>query len=110
MTIKQDMLVATLVSAQNEAERKAQEYINSYGEHPFNCGFAWVKVKGVRGKILNTLKEFGFKKVYVGSGFSLWNPSQCNTQDMSAKMAGAEVYAEMLREVGINAEAQCRLD
>ena len=110
MTIKLDMLTATLFAARNAAGESTHQYIREYGEHPFNCGFAWVNVKGVRGKALNILKEFGFKKSYVGSGHSLWDPSQSFTQDMSAKMAGAEVYAEMLREIGIDAEAQCRLD
>jgi hypothetical protein len=110
MAIKLDTLTSTLAAAHNAAEKQTNKYIREYGEHPLNCGFAWVKVQGVRGKALNVLKEFGFKKTYVGSGHSLWNPSQNNTQDMSAKMAGAEVYAEMLREIGINADAQCRLD
>lgn len=110
MAIKLDMLTATLVAARNAAGERTYQYIREYGEAPFNCGFAWINVKGVRGKALNVLKEFGFKKSYVGTGHSLWNPSQSFTQDMSAKMAGAEVYAEMLREIGIDAEAQCRLD
>lgn len=110
MAVKLDMLTATLVAARNAAGERAYQYIREYGEAPFNCGFAWVDVKGVRGKALNILKEFGFKKSYVGAGHSLWNPSQSFTQDMSAKMAGAEVYAKMLREIGIDAEARCRLD
>jgi len=110
MTIKLDMLTATLVAARNEAGKVTYQHIREYGENPMGCGFAWVKVKGVRGKVLNILKEFGFKKGYDGPGFSLWNPSQSFTQDMDAKYAGAEVYAKMLREIGLDAEAQCRLD
>lgn len=110
MTIKQDMLIATLFAARNEADKATTNYIREYGENPMGCGFAWVNVKGVRGKALNILKEFGFKKSYVGTGHSLWNPSQNFTQDMDAKYTGAEVYAKMLREIGVDAEAQCRLD
>jgi len=110
MAIKLDMLTATLFAARNEADKATTDYICEYGENPMGCGFAWVKVKGVRGKALNILKEFGFRKSYVGTGHSLWNPSQSFTQDMDAKYVGAQVYAEMLREIGIDAEAQCRLD
>ena len=109
MAIKLDMLTATLFAARNEADKATTNHIREYGENPMGCGFAWVKVKGVRGKALNILKEFGFKRAY-GGGFSLWNPSQSFTQDMDAKFAGAQVYAEMLREIGLDAEAQCRLD
>lgn len=110
MAVKLDMLTATLVAARNAAGERTYRHIREYGENPMGCGFAWVTVKGVRGKALNILKEFGFKKSYVGSGHSLWNPSQSFTQDMDAKLVGAQVYAEMLREIGIDAEAQCRLD
>lgn len=99
-----------LTIAQRRAARNTDMYIEKNGEHPFNCGFAWVVVKGARGNNAKLLKEFGFKKRYDGPGLSLWNPSMNMTQDMSAKMAGAEKYAETLRDMGLNAEACCRLD
>ena len=101
---------AGLLVASIKAHSATNEYIESFGEHPFNCGFAWVVVKGARGKKAELLKAHGFKKRYDGPGLSLWNPSESYTQDMSAKMAGAEVYAKFLRELGIDAEAFCRLD
>lgn len=99
-----------LALASAAAQEATIEYIRENGEHPFNCGFAWVVVKGARGNKAKMLKEFGFSKRYDGPGLSLWNPSNHHTQDMSAKMAGAEVFAKELREMGINAEAYCRLD
>jgi hypothetical protein len=99
-----------LALASAAAQEATIEYIRENGEHPFNCGFAWVVVKGVRGNKAKMLKDFGFNKRYDGPGLSLWNPSQNYTQDMSAKMAGAEVYAKMLREMGIDATAYQRLD
>lgn len=99
-----------MILANRKAARATENYIDENGEHPFNCGFAWVVVKGIRGKKAELLKEFGFKKRYDGPGLSLWNPSGNYTQDMSAKMAGAEVYAEFLNTLGIPATAQCRLD
>lgn len=99
-----------LVIARQRAERNTNLYINKNGEHPFNCGFAWVVVKGVRGNNSKMLQKHGFKKRYDGPGLSLWNPSNNMTQDMSAKMAGAEKYAETLRDMGLDAQAYCRLD
>jgi len=96
--------------AQEKASIATNDYIAAEGEHPFNCGFAWVVVKGVRGNKAKLLKEFGFDKRCDGPGLSCWNPGRHNTQDMSAKMAGAKVFAKELQSMGINAEAVCRLD
>ena len=99
-----------LTLAQRKAARATEMHIFDNGESPMGCGFAWVVVKGVRGKKAELLKEFGFKKRYYGPGLSLWNPSGSYTQDMDAKYAGAQVYAEQLREMGVDAYASCRLD
>ena len=100
----------TMVVASRKAARRTEDYIEMNGENPMGCGFAWVTVKGARGNKAKLLKEFGFKKSYDGPGLRLWNPSNNMTQDMDAKMAGAEAYASLLRECGLNAEAHCRLD
>lgn len=102
--------MAGMLLAGNKASAATKQYIRENGEHPFNCGFAWVVVKGVRGKKADILKSYGFKKRYDGPGLSLWNPSESYTQDMTAKMVGAEVFAKELRGMGLNAEAYCRLD
>jgi hypothetical protein len=99
-----------MVLASRKAARTTDMYIFDNGENPMGCGFAWVVVKGARGKKAELLKEFGFKKRYDGPGLSNWNPSGNMTQDMDAKYAGAQVYAEQLREMGIDATAYCRLD
>ena len=102
---KTDLLIAFA-----KASDASEQYLASVGESPINCGFAWVTVKNCRGKKLELLKEFGFKRSYVGSGFTLWNPSQAMTQDMSAKFEGARAFAEYLQDLGINAKAEQRLD
>ena len=103
--------LSTIIAAEAEAEFATNKYLQEVGEHPFNCGFAWVEAK-VRGnsKVGKMLKERGFKKPYVGTGLSLWNPSNSFTQDMSAKQAGAEAYAKVLRDAGIEIEVRSRLD
>ena len=99
-----------MLDALSAASSATTAHIEEYGENPMGCGFAWVDVKGVRGKKLESLKGFGFKKKYVGTGVSLWNPSKNITQDMDAKMAGAEACAMILRAAGFDATAGCRLD
>jgi hypothetical protein len=103
-------LFDVIENARVKASEATNKYIAENGEQPFNCGFAWVVVKGVRGIKADVLKSVGFKKRYDGPGLSLWNPSGSFTQDMSAKMAGAREFADALSEVGIDAHAQCRLD
>lgn len=104
------LTIETLQNATEAAQAEAISYFNEYGEHPLNCGFAWVEVKGIRGNKAKMLKEAGFSKRLSGPGLYTWNPANINTQDMSVKMAGAEAYAEVLRDAGIPAEAHCRLD
>jgi hypothetical protein len=99
-----------LAVAFEKAALATSDYIAENGEHPFNCGFAWVVVKGARGKKAEMLKNYGFKKRYDGPGLSIWNPSKSFTQDMSAKMAGATVLADELSAMGFDAIAYQRLD
>jgi hypothetical protein len=102
---------STIAKAQQMATNATTRYIDLIGENPGNCGFAWVSVS-VRGntKVGKMLKEYGFKKPYVGTGLQLWNPSKSYTQDMDAKIAGAQAYADVLEECGIQAYVGCRLD
>jgi len=98
------------LTAVAEAKSATNRYLGENGENPMGCGFAWVVVKGLRGKKADALKAVGFKKRYDGPGLSLWNPSGSFTQDMDAKMAGARACADELRAAGIDATAYCRLD
>jgi hypothetical protein len=100
-----------LVEAQMLASKTTSDFIKKYGEQPFGCGFAWVECK-VRSNsaVGKLLQEFGFKKSYTRSGLSLWNPSNSYTQDMEAKLVGAQVYAEMLSLAGLECEVRSRLD
>jgi hypothetical protein len=105
-------LIKVIGKAEMAAELAAKEYIDQYGEGMFNCGFAWIEAR-VRGntKVGKVLKEHGFKKPYVGTGLHCWNPSNVNTQDMSAKKAGAEAYAAIMeRDAGIKCHVAYRLD
>lgn len=93
-----------------QAAEATADYIEQTGENPSACGFAWVVVKGARGKKAEILKRYGFKKRYDGPGLSLWNPSGNITQDMDAKYYGAQIFAAILRSEGFDVKARCRLD
>ena len=104
------MNIVNFETARLAAAEATNKYIAENGENPFGCGFAWVDVRGARGKKLDSLKAIGFKKKYVGTGVSLWNPSGNITQDMDAKYAGAVAFAEVLKQMGFDATVGCRLD
>jgi hypothetical protein len=80
------------------AAQATANYISTHGEHPGNCGFAWVSCfeKG-NTKVGKSFIAQGFDKSYDG-GYKLWNPSGSYTQDMSAKMAGTDAYVDTVNK------------
>jgi|TARA_R110002074_G_scaffold350313_1_gene521317 hypothetical protein len=80
------------------ADEATQNYLDQNGEHPFNCGFAWIEafVKG-NTKLGKSFISQGFDKSYTG-GYKLWNPGKSYTQDMSAKMAGCDAYVKIVKK------------
>lgn len=96
-------------TATSAAQRAEAEFRAQHGE-PGYCGFAWVVVreKGST-KIGRAFKSVGFKPAY-GGGLSLWNPGGSFTQSMDIKEAGAQAYADVLRQHGIDAYMSSRAD
>lgn len=106
-----------IASIHQEATKAAQQAtentLSRFGGDRDACGFAWVEVFGVR---LNTKqgKEFarlGFRKGYgKGAGIQLWNPSRSPVQSVTAKVDGAQAYADVFKRYGFEAYADSRLD
>ena len=71
------------------------------------CGFASVRVKGLKGKVLAEVKRRGFQKHY-DVGQYLWVSAYNQSYDL--KSAYARAYADKLREHGFNAWYESRLD
>ena len=113
MNVELDQLNAVLNQARNQATVAAKNVLREYynGEDGGCCGFAWVTVFGVRvnSKVGKLLAAEGFDKAY-GGGLQLWDPSDLNVQNIDAKEAGARVYAEALRNIGLRAYAGSRMD
>lgn len=72
------------------------------------CGFAWVTVRPGNSRFANWLKKNkGARRGYYG-GTELWISGY--QQSYERKMAYATAYADVLREVGIEAYPGGRLD
>ena len=80
------------------ARTAAKQFLQTHGDRDC-CGFAWVNVWGVRSnsKLGKALQAAGFRKDYTGS-LQLWNPSKAGTQSLNVLEAGAEAYANVLRD------------
>jgi hypothetical protein len=103
---------AVHVKAKKAAFDAATKFLNERGgKDNYPCGFAWVTVseKGST-KMGRALKAIGFRKAYNG-GLELWDPSGLLVQNVYTLEAGAEAYAEVLRnELGVTAYAGSRWD
>ncbi len=76
----------------------AKDFLANHGDRDC-CGFAWVTVYDVRSnsKLGKALAGYGFRKAY-GGGLQLWNPSGLGVQSISVLEAGAEAYAQVLKD------------
>ena len=81
-----------------QARTAAKAFHAKHGDRDA-CGFAWVNVFGVssNSKLGKWLQAAGFRKSYTGS-LQLWNPSQAGVQSISVLEAGAEAYAEVIKQ------------
>jgi DNA-directed RNA polymerase subunit N (RpoN/RPB10) len=108
-------LTAIHAQASLAAETAAREYfINKLGGvDRFACGFAWVRIEQrirANSKLGKQLESLGFDKGYTSKCFELWNPSRLHVQNVDTLEAGAQAYAKVLRDNGIEAYACSRLD
>jgi hypothetical protein len=81
-----------------QARTAAKDFLAKHGDRDC-CGFAWVTVYDVRSnsKLGKALAGYGFRKAY-GGGLQLWNPSGMGVQSISVLEAGAEAYAQVLKD------------
>jgi hypothetical protein len=92
------------------ADWRAKTGGNEYGE-PMYCGFAWVDVK-VRSnsKLGKALQSVGFKKSWQSGYLQLWDPANHRGQSMDCKEVGAQAYADVFRNYGIDMWMGSRAD
>jgi len=84
--------------AAQQARTAAKAFLAKHGDRDC-CGFAYVDIYGVRSnsKMGKALQAAGFSKSYKGS-LQLRNPSKAAVQSLNVLEAGAEAYAQVLRE------------
>lgn len=87
----------------NDIDRTKPTYYVADGP----CGYAWVKIKG-RGKFAKWAKDSGVARPSALGGYTIY-PSLM-TQSMERKEAWANAYAQVLRDHGIEAYVDTRLD
>jgi hypothetical protein len=83
-----------------------------YYESEGACGFAWVIVRPGTSRFARFLKAKGYGQYddYRG-GVSIWSPGgERMSQSYARKIAAAHAFAEVLREAGIKAYGDGRLD
>jgi hypothetical protein len=104
-------IAAVVHQALREAKLAAEKAVNDNPETWYPCGFAWVKIRPARGKLVNFLKKSGIGSTdtYLG-GFTVWNPSGHITQWMDAKYEGALAFARVLNEHGVSCTVHRRMD
>jgi len=72
------------------------------------CGFAWVKIKPARGAFVNWLKANDIGHRGYPTGYDYWVSE--GGQSIERKTAFARAFAGVLRNAGLNAHAESRMD
>jgi hypothetical protein len=62
----------------------------------YPCGFATVRIKPARGKLVQALKDANIGTLSFEGGYIVMNPSRNATQWMDAKAAGAHAFQQTL--------------
>lgn len=88
----------------NDIDPSKQTYYVSEGA----CGFAWVVIRPGNSSLARQAKKLGIGSTNYGGGTSIWISD--HGQSSERKTAHAHAYAKVLRDHGINATSESRLD
>ena len=93
------------------ADKAQSDYLAEHGDSAY-CGFAWVDVKVTRtnSKEAKALEKMGFKKSWERGYMQNWKPGAYGGQSMDVHEAGAQAYADVLRQYGFKASMGSRAD
>lgn len=115
MNVTNDAVKVAIEKAELAASIAASNYFRDVlkGVDQYACGYAWVKVYGVKGstKLGKALMANGFRKCYSG-GLEYWMPGRVNCQNVDVHYEGAKAFAKVIKEsLGIEGcYADSRLD
>jgi hypothetical protein len=74
------------------------------------CGFAWVTIRPCRGPLVAYLKEKKLGRKGWEGGLVVWMGKFFQGQSIERKEAAARAIAAVLKEAGVDAYADSRLD
>jgi hypothetical protein len=72
------------------------------------CGFAWVVIRPGNCSLARQAKKLGIGSTRYGGGTSIWISEHGQSVERKAKHAAA--YAKVLRDHGVNASSESRMD
>jgi hypothetical protein len=72
------------------------------------CGFAWVVIRPGNSSLARQAVKLGIGRSAYGGGVSIW--VDAHGQSAQRKAGHARAYAAVLREYGVNASSESRLD
>lgn len=105
------VMVEEAVQAGRQAAIAAVEEYSKNHADTYACGFAWVHVYiDGRTPAARALKRCGFEKSWQKGAYVLWNPGDYRGQSVNGKEEGAAAMARVLRDAGLSAYSQSRLD
>jgi hypothetical protein len=104
------IIVGEAIGLSNEIDESKPTYFVEGGV----CGFASVVIKPARGAIVAELKKRGIGSAHYGGGysFSSWQlaPSIRRDQSYERAVAAAKGAVEVLKNYGVNAYVDSRID
>lgn len=111
-TVPEPMIVGTAKTfLGNEIDETKKTYFIPWGA----CGFAWIVVKPALGKFVKWLKinDIGYKA--YGGGWAIparpkFTQGKAIAQSLAINEAWARAFAQVLRDNGLNAYAESRMD
>ena len=98
------MIVEQHVNPLDDSSKVVQRWTVPAGA----CGFAWVNIRGLRGKMREAVKWFGFRANDYERAMQRWVHEFNQSAALKAAYAGA--FAEVLRKHGFKASSGDRLD
>jgi hypothetical protein len=101
--------MAVYLKALAAAEQAEHEYREQHGEG-FMCGFAWIHIPNGRDPFVYFLKKNNLGSKHWHKGYYLWNPSKCGSQSIDLLEHCCRVFAQVLKDNGIECRSQSRLD
>lgn len=111
ITFKESIMdfMAIIEEAMKAGQQAEAKHINQYGEDMY-CGFGWVEIPNGRSPFVTFCRKNGIGSKHWRKGWYIWRPTQNCSQSMTVNEIGAQAFAEVLNNHGIEAFSASRPD